>query len=421
MLEKIFSFFATNLDPKKLKDYFKFAWNNLVHKKVRSWLTLLGIFMGVMSVVALIGLGDGLKAAVSAQFGISSTEVITVQAGGIGAAGPPGSGVVNPLTQKDVDDIERLSSVENAIPRIIEEGKLEFNDIAGFGLAVNIPDGDDRKLVYDILELEAESGRLLKDGDNKKVLLGYNFGQTDSGFERAIKTGDSVLVEETRFEVVGIAEKKGSFIFDNMVVLNDEPIKAMMDNPDRVDVIAVKLKNKDLMPKAKEDIEEILRKNRDVDVGEEDFSVETPEAALSTVNDILTGIQIFIVMIAAISIIVGSIGIINTMTTSVLERKQQIGIMKAIGAKNSDIFFQFFFESGLMGLIGGGLGVIIGELIAFGGIVGINNFIGAETPFQINYILILGALFGSFLVGAISGIIPAMMASKENPVDALRD
>jgi putative ABC transport system permease protein len=95
--------------------------------------------------------------------------------------------------------------------------------------------------------------------------------------------------------------------------------------------------------------------------------------------------------------------------------------LKAIGAKNSDIFFQFFFESGLMGLIGGGLGVIIGELIAFGGIVGINNFIGAETPFQINYILILGALFGSFLVGAISGIIPAMMASKENPVDALRD
>ena len=413
--------FFKELNLRRLKDYFSFAFNNLTHRKVRSWLTLLGIFMGVMSVVALIGLGDGLKNAVSAQFGISSTEIISVQAGGISAAGPPGSNVVNPLTQKDVDDIEKLSTVKNAIPRIIEQGKLEFNDIVGFGMAMNVPDGEDRKMVYDTLEVEAESGRLLKDGDNKQVLLGYNFGQADSGFEKAIKVGDSVLVKDVKFEVVGISKKKGSFIFDNIVILNDKPLKELMDNPDRVDVIAVRIKDKNLMQKAKGDIEEVLRKNRNVDVGEEDFSVETPEAALSTVNDILTGIQIFIVMIAAISILVGSIGIINTMTTSVMERKKQIGIMKSIGAKNSDVFFQFFFESGLMGLIGGGVGVIIGELIAFAGIIGINNFIGAETPFQINYILIFGALFGSFLIGAISGIIPAMIASRENPVDALRD
>ena len=137
----LISFFK-ELNTRRLKDYFKFAFNNLTHRKVRSWLTLLGIFMGVMSVVALISLGDGLKAAVSAQFGISSTEIITVQAGGIAAAGPPGTGVVNPLTQKEVDDIEKLSTVEAAIPRIIEQGKLEFNDIVGFGLAADLPDGE---------------------------------------------------------------------------------------------------------------------------------------------------------------------------------------------------------------------------------------------------------------------------------------
>jgi putative ABC transport system permease protein len=421
MLEKFFSFFATNLDPKKLNDYFKFALGNLIHKKVRSWLTLIGIFIGVMAVVSLIGLGDGLKAAVSAQFGISATEVITVQAGGFNAGGPPGSGVVNPLTQQDVDDIESLSAVNRAVARIIEQGKLEFNDFVGFGMAMSMPDGDDRKFTYDAVDIEVEYGRLLKDGDNKKILLGYNFGQEENGFEKAIKVGDSVLLQGTKFEVVGIMEKKGSFIFDNIVAINEAPLKQLMDDPNRVDVIAVQVKNKDLMEKATEDIKKVLRKNRDVKEGEEDFSVETPESALSTVNDVLTGVQIFIVMIASISIIVGSIGIVNTMTTSVLERRQQIGIMKAIGAKNADIFFQFLFESGMMGLFGGIVGTSLGMLISFFGVIGINNFIGAETPFKINWILILGALAGSFLIGAIAGIIPAMNAARENPVDALRD
>ena len=155
--------FFKELNSQRLKDYFSFAFNNLTNRKIRSWLTLIGIFMGVMSVVALISLGDGLKAAVSAQFGISSTEVISVQAGGVSAAGPPGSGVVNPLTQKDVDDIERLPSVDNSIPRIIEESKHEFNNIVSFCFAVDVPDGVYRKLVYDILDLEAETGRLLKE------------------------------------------------------------------------------------------------------------------------------------------------------------------------------------------------------------------------------------------------------------------
>jgi putative ABC transport system permease protein len=413
--------FFKDLNLNRLKDYLKFAFTNLTHRKIRSWLTLLGIFIGVMSVVSLISLGDGLKAAVSAQFGISSTEVISVQAGGISAAGPPGSGVVNPLTLKDVDDIEKISSVENAVPRIIEQGRLEFNDMVSFGFATNVPDGEDRKFVYNTLELEAESGRLLKDGDNKKALMGYNFGHDTSKFEKKMNIGDTILLEGIKFEIVGILKKKGSFIFDNIIILNDNPLKELMKNPDRVDVIAVKVKNKDLMQKTKEDIESVLRKNRDVKIGEEDFSVQTPEAALSTVNDILTGIQVFIVIIASISIIVGALGIINTMTTSVMERKKQIGIMKSIGAKNSDIFFQFLFESGMMGLFGGGAGVIIGSVISFFGILGINSFIGAETPFNINFILVFGSLLGSFLIGAIAGIVPAMKAARENPVDALRD
>jgi putative ABC transport system permease protein len=141
---------------------------------------------------------------------------------------------------------------------------------------------------------------------------------------------------------------------------------------------------------------------------------------MESVNSILGAIQAFIIIIASISILVGVIGIVNTMTTSVLERRKEIGIMKAIGAKNSQVFMQFFVESGLMGLVGGALGVIVGMIIGYAGTLGINNFLGAEAVPQINFFLIFFTLLGSFLIGSIAGIIPAMSAARQNPVEALR-
>jgi len=163
-----------------------------------------------------------------------------------------------------------------------------------------------------------------------------------------------------------------------------------------------------------------MREERDVKEGEEDFEVSTPEASLSTVNDVIFGIQVFIIIIALISVFVGAVGIVNTMTTSVMERKREIGIMKAIGARNEQIFLQFFIEAGLLGLIGGILGAIVGTLISILGILGINSFIGSELKPSIDFLLILFTLTFSFLIGAVSGIVPAMNAAKQNPVDALR-
>jgi len=127
-----------------------------------------------------------------------------------------------------------------------------------------------------------------------------------------------------------------------------------------------------------------------------------------------------IIIIASISVFIGALGIVNTMTTSVLERKKEIGIMKSIGARNEHVFFQFFIESGLLGLIGGIVGAIFGTLIGVLGVAGINNFIGAELKPTVDFVLIFFTLLGSFIIGAVSGIIPAMNASKENPVEALR-
>jgi len=403
-----------------MKDYFLLALGNLKHRGVRSWLTLLGIFIGIMAVVSLISLGSGLKLAVAAQFGISTTEVITIQAGGLSSAGPPGTAVTNPLQTSDVEAIDKLSTVDIAFSRIITSGKLEFNDIVGFGLAVSIPDGSARKFAYETAELEAEFGRMLKDGDTNKVVLGNNFYTNEESFGKPIKVGDKVLLQDKKFEVVGILEKKGSFLWDNFVMVNEEPLIDLMDYGDKVDVIIAKVKNKDLMDRSKIEIEKKMRELRDVKVGEEDFEVSTPDAALGTVNSILGGVQAFIIIIASISIFVGAIGIVNTMTTSVLERKKEIGIMKSIGARNSHIFMQFLIESGLLGLVGGLVGVIFGLGIGFLGVYGINNFIGSEIVLEIDYLLIGGSLLGSFLIGAISGVIPAWNASKLNPVDSLR-
>ncbi|MDH3353077.1 MAG: ABC transporter permease [Nanoarchaeota archaeon] len=401
-------------------DYLILALKNLKHRGIRSWLTLLGIFIGVTAVVSLISLGAGLQAAVGAQFGISSTQVITVQAGGINAFGAPGSGAVNKLTTSDADAIKRLSSVDMAIPRNIETIRVEFNDMLNIMSAISMPYGEEKKRGWEVMDLEAEKGRLLQDSDLKKVVLGNNFANDDNGFDKSVETGNKILINGEKFEVVGILKKKGSLIFDNIILINNDVLEDLTGYGDEVDLIAVVIKDTDLMNRAVEDIEKLMRNRRGVKEGEEDFEVSTPEVMMETVNNILGGVQAFIVIIASISILVGALGIVNTMTTSVLERRKEIGIMKAIGAKNSQVFMQFFFESGMLGLMGGLVGVVIGTLIGIAGTAGINGFLGTELSPVIDFVLIIGALIGSFFIGAVAGIVPAMNAAKQNPVEALR-
>lgn len=403
-----------------MKDYFVLSFKNLKRKGIRSWLTLIGIFIGITAVVSLITLGNGLQSAIESQFGAVSADTITVQAGGLAFAGPPGTGVTNPLTKDDARAIGQLSSVDYVIERIIETGTLEFNDRLIVGYASNVGEGNNIERFYRNNDLKASEGRLLKEGDNRKVILGNNFFTDNVGLEKKVEVGDNVLIQGEKFRVIGILNKKGSFILDNIVLMTDSEIDELFDVGDDIDIIAVYAKDKDDIDKTKDDIEKLLRQRRNVDKGEEDFSVETAEASLETINSILNGVQIFVVIIASISIIVGAVGIINTMTTSVLERRKEIGIMKAIGATNQNIFFQFFIESGLVGLIGGLIGVIFGLLMGTLGTYAINSFIGSEVAPSIDFFLIFGALILSFVVGSIAGIVPALDAAKQNPVEALR-
>lgn len=404
-----------------MKDHFILAFKNLRRRGIRSWLTLIGIFIGIAAVVSLITLGNGLKVAALSQFGAESTEIISIQAGGLNSYGPPGSLAVNKLTKGDVDAIQNLGVIEIAAGRHIKSGKLEYNDKTIFGYAISIPEGERGDFVYEEMGLETEEGNLLDGEDHGKVVLGYNFFIDKVGLEKEISVGKTVKIQDKNFRVVGITKKKGSFILDNVVYMTEKDIEDLFETNSYVDIIAAKVKDKDIMDRAKEDIEDLLRKRREVKKGEEDFEVSTPEATLATVNSILTGIQIFVALIAFISIAVGSIGIINTMTTSVLERRKEIGIMKAIGAKNSDIFYQFFFEAGLLGLIGGIIGIVMGLGLGAIGINAINNFTGSTVAPQISFTLIIFSLLGSFLIGSVAGVIPAIRAAHQNPVEALRE
>ncbi|MBI1935231.1 ABC transporter permease [Candidatus Woesearchaeota archaeon] len=405
-----------------LKDYALFSLKNLRNRRLRSWLTMIGIFIGIAAVVSLIGLGEGLRLAIMSQFGFLGPDVLGVQASGIAFAGPPGSAVATPLSDELAGKIEKINGVEAAFNRYIESGTLEFNDRQDIGIMGSVPEGENRKTFETMLNLKAEEGRLLKEGDTRKAVLGDNFKE-EGTFGRSVKVGDRIIINKMPFEVVGILEKKGSFIFDRIVMLNE---KTMIDvlgiDKKKVDVVAVKVKDRNRMAQAKEDIEKLLRKERNVDKGEEDFSVQSPQQVLAALNSTLFAVQLFVYIIAAISLAVGGIGIMNTMYTSVLERTKEIGIMKSIGARNSAIFTIFFIESGFLGMAGGIIGIILGMSIAYGVSALGRLFLGsgliqASIPFW----LILIALAVSFLLGSLFGVLPAYQASKLNPVDSLRN
>ena len=403
-------------------DHLLLAFRSLVRRKLRSWLTMIGIFIGIAAVVSLIGLGEGLRVAITSQFGFLGPDVLSVQASGLNFAGPPGTASPNPLKDDLPDKLSRITGVEAAFGRYIASGTLEFADKKGFSMIGSVPSGTDRSVFERVTNLNAVQGRLLKDSDHARIVVGNNFMKQDNGFDRPVQIGDRLLLNKKPFEVVGILESKGSFIFDDIVLMNEDDILDGFRKDDgTMNLIAIKVKNIEDVDKVSEGAEKLLRKERDVKKGEEDFVVESPEKTLESLNSTLFAVQLFVYIIASISLLVGGIGIMNTMYTSVLERTKEIGIMKSIGAKNKTIFSLFAIESGLLGTVGGIIGILLGLAIsngfaAVGKLALGTDLIRVETsPF-----LLIGALLFSFCIGFAAGVFPAMRAASLKPVDALR-
>jgi len=400
------------------KDYFFIAFGSLRKRFLRTSLTMLGIFIGIASVVALISLGQGMQNAINGQFASIGTDKVTVQGASAGF-GPPGQSAAGEIDEGDLRLVRNVQGVDRAAGRLLKSVSVEFNDEARVIFASSLPhDVSGRSLIEDSLNLELADGRLLKSADSGKVVLGN--GVWTDAFDKEIVVGDKIVLNGRTFDVVGVL-KKGAAFANDALFLNERDVRDLLDlNNEEYSFIVAQVSPGEVPSDVADRVARAMRRDRGQKEGYEDFTVQTSEELISSINTILGVVQAVFIGIAAISLLVGGIGIMNTMYTSVLERTREIGIMKAIGARNSDILWIFLLESGLLGMAGGAVGVVLGvgmsKLVEIAGRQVLGDLLTASFPVW----LIVGALLFSFTVGCVSGVFPAREASRKSPVDALR-
>ena len=405
-----------------LKDYIVYIWRNFTHRKIRGWLTILGILIGVAAVIALISVTQGMQDAINEQFArLGTNKIMVTSGGGEGAMGLMGSAfAAKPLTKDDLEVVKKSSGADIATELIAKMGKVKFGDQTKYTFVIGMPVDESANVFKDMQGFEAEFGRQIKEGDKYSINIGYLIGQPKGLFDKAVKIGNKLEIEGQEFKVVGIIKKLGNKGDDTQIYIPIDVVREIYNEHDKIDYIYIQTKQGLNVNDVADEIKKDLRNFRDEKKGEETFQVQTFEQIIAQVNTILHFVGIVLIAISAISLIVGGVGIMNSMYTSVLERTHEIGVMKAIGARNSHILAIFMIESGLYGLVGGAVGVIIGlamaklaELAAIS--QGVSMFRASITP-----ALILGGLAFSFFIGCISGAAPARTASRMRPVDALR-
>jgi putative ABC transport system permease protein len=401
------------------KDYFRLAYRSATHRKLRSWLTMLGIFIGIAAIVSLLSLSAGLREAIAQQFSSLGSDKLIVQASG-GGFGPPGTGIANLLDKDDEEAIQNVNGVKIAVGRLIRIVRLEFNDETKFTYAVTMPkEKEARELVMEANNYNIAKGRFFESDDSFEAVLGHDFAE--DFFDESLELRDKILVQGQEVKVVGILKKSGNPQQDSTLVLPESTLRNILSITDDFDIIPLQVEPGENVDVVAERISKTLRKEHNVEEGKEDFTVQTPQSIIATLNTILVIIQGVLVGIAAISLVVGGIGIMNTMYTAVLERTREIGIMKAVGATNREISALFLIEAGFLGLFGGAIGVALG--FALGKLVEWGAYQAFESQLiqaQFSFSLLLGALFFAFVVGALSGLYPASQAAKLKPVEALR-
>ncbi len=402
-----------------MKDYFFLAFNNLKRRRLRSWLTMIGIFIGIAAVISLISLGQGLKDTISEQFEMMGANKLVVMPGSEdGFMG--GMASADKLTQRDLEIIRNVRGVELATEIIYGSTLIEFKGEVKSTMVMGVATDGASKILTDMEGFAIDKGRELEVGDKYSMTIGY-FLAEGNFFDKQVGLKDKIIIKGQELRVVGIMKKIGNRQDDSQIYIPIETARELFEKKEDIDVVYVQAKKGFEPDDVAEDIKKDLRRLRDEKEGEETFSVQTFEQILESFSNIFDVVQAVLVGIAAISLLVGGVGIMNTMYTSVLERTKEIGTMKAVGAKNSDILKIFLFESGLLGFVGGAIGIGIGiglsktaEYIAV-------NFLGTELlRASTSTGLIFGALAFSFCIGTLSGILPAMQAAKLKPAEALR-
>jgi len=395
----------------------KYSLKNLVDRKTRSFLTILSIMIGITAIFALISFGAGIRNYMDVLAEEAGADKLFVQGKGFGA---PGLDENVYFTKDEVDYMEKIKGVNEIAGLYMKVAKVEFKNEIKYTFLMGY-DPKDVDFIFEGFTVEIDKGRGLKKEDMNKVLVGYNYQFDDKIFKRGLELGDTLMINDIPFEIVGFVSEIGSPEDDSSIYLIEDAFVMLYPGvEDRYGWVMMSAEKtvdpEDLADK----VEEKLIKYRGIEEGEENFSVETFGDLLETFGTFINIINGILILIALVSVIVASVNIMNTMYTSVLERTKEIGVMKAIGARNENILFIFVFESAVLGLVGGIIGEIFGYAISsFGGHIAKISGYSALQPYFSPY-LIIGCLVFSLAIGALSGLLPALQASKLKPVDALR-
>ncbi|MBU1200809.1 ABC transporter permease [Patescibacteria group bacterium] len=394
----------------------KSAIADFKRNKIRTFLTSLGITIGVMSVVMLIALGLGLKNYISEQFeGLGANLIMVMGGSGLGGGGDEGGGFSGPagmfgsvieFDERDVSSLRRIQEIEYVVPTYFKSLSIEAedNEETGYVMGVN-------EEFFGLMNSEMLEGNVFDKSDlqgrTKVAVLGHNLSENLFG-EAGDGAGRTIRVDNMRLKVIGVLEKTGDREMDKAAVIPYTTTFASL-NPDKTFwSIYLGVTSEDDVETASEKAEETLLKR----YKEDEFSITEQSEILSTVNQIFAVLNAILVAIGSISLLVGGIGIMNIMYATVTERTKEIGIRRAIGATKKDILVQFLAESVVLSTLGGLVGLLLSVLI----VMAIRIFF----PAAINTLAVVIAFGVSGFIGVFFGVFPAKRAADLPPIVAIK-
>jgi putative ABC transport system permease protein len=393
-------------------DRLHFAWSAVSGQRLRSGLTVLGIAVGILAVVLLTAVGEGVRRFVLGEFTQFGTNIIAVQPGRNTTFGLSGATIssVRPLTVDDAAALTRVPAVTAVVPLIQGNAEVESGARARrttvFGVGADMPA---------VWRMTVASGNFLPDDGFTSarpfVVLGQRMYRELFGDDNAL--GERVRIGNDRFRVIGVMAAKGQmlgFHLDDTVFI---PIGRATEMFDREGVMEIDVTYEEGEPSAHvvQDIERILVARH----GQVDFTQITQDKMLDVLGDILDILTAGVAAIGAISLVVGAFGIATIMTIAVSERTGEVGLLRALGARRGDILRIFLVESAVLGAAGGAVGVAVALAL-----VGSARALVPGLPLAVLWPFVGGALVVSIVIGIGAGLLPAARAARLDPVEALR-
>jgi putative ABC transport system permease protein len=400
-----------------IKEYLFSALQSLRGNLMRTILTMLGIVIGIASVILIVALGRGASASITNQLSSFGTDFFTVIAGNI-SDGSAFTGSVKTLTIDDGDALLKspvLSNIKHVVPAVMGSEIIIANNetdrLTRFGVTEEF---------FQIFSPLLQSGRFLTRDDitasSKVAVIGVDSIKTFFG-ENYDPVGETIRVDGRPVRIVGVMKIDSSLAstFNKALLMPLSFVQKQMLGIDYVHRFMISVKNPDVINQTMVDSEALLRDRHRLGADEKsDFSIESFKDVQKTLETVTSLLTTLVAAISAISLLVGGIGIMNIMLVTVTERTREIGLLKAIGAKERDILTQFLIESIVLTLSGGIIGISLGIAAAFG----ITRLV--NIPFVLSIGSVLLAVSVSTVVGIIFGIYPARRAARLNPIDALR-